>query len=204
MDKFGWFYKRNGTTWSDGVVNMKTGEKDFTELGNIDMWHGQKRTRHQGHCGELTGTAAGFMSPDSNRQFIDFFSTDICKPIRFQNILFPAFDFDRHGDINQWGYQYQIFHLYVMNTSMLCFRFERDELEFVEGVESIKYSVIPRDTFGNSVTNPDNVCYENNLPYGVHNSTGCKGGDTTLKTFVSLPHFLGAHPSFAEQFAEGN
>ena len=34
---------------------------------------------------------------------------------------------------------------------------------------------------GNASTNPDNWCYNANLPYGVHNSTGCKGGDTTLK-----------------------
>ena len=25
LDKFGWFYRRNGTTWSDGVLNMATG-----------------------------------------------------------------------------------------------------------------------------------------------------------------------------------
>ena len=34
---------------------------------------------------------------------------------------------------------------------------------------------------GNESTNPDNWCFNANLPYGVHNSTGCKGGDTTLK-----------------------
>ena len=27
MDKFGWFYERNGTTWSDGVVTMNTGRQ---------------------------------------------------------------------------------------------------------------------------------------------------------------------------------
>jgi hypothetical protein len=25
MEKFGWFYARNGTTWSDGILNMATG-----------------------------------------------------------------------------------------------------------------------------------------------------------------------------------
>ena len=35
MDKFGWFYGRNGTTWSDGQVTMDTGTDDITKLGDI-------------------------------------------------------------------------------------------------------------------------------------------------------------------------
>ena len=35
MDKFGWFYGRNGTTWSDGHLTMDTGTDDITKLGDI-------------------------------------------------------------------------------------------------------------------------------------------------------------------------
>ena len=35
MDKFGWFYERNGTTWSDGVLTMDTGTDDIAKLGKI-------------------------------------------------------------------------------------------------------------------------------------------------------------------------
>ena len=35
LDKFGWFYARNGTTWSDGVLTMDTGADDIAKLGNI-------------------------------------------------------------------------------------------------------------------------------------------------------------------------
>lgn len=35
MDKFGWFYERNGTTWSDGVLTMDTGTDHIAKLGNI-------------------------------------------------------------------------------------------------------------------------------------------------------------------------
>ena len=35
MDKFGWFYERNGTTWSDGVLTMDTGTDDIAKLGDI-------------------------------------------------------------------------------------------------------------------------------------------------------------------------
>ena len=71
----------------------------------------------------------------------------------------------------------------------------------MSGVPSVQYSLIPNNTFGN----PPGSCYNgHNLSYGVHNSTGCKGGDATLKTFVSLPHFLGADPAFVDQFQPGS
>ena len=163
MDRFGWFYKRNGTTWSDGRVSMATGENSMAELGDIIDYNGSNRTLYPGPCGQLTGTAAGFLGPDPDRQFIDYFSTDICRPIRFQ----------REGELP------------------------------INGVDSIKFNLVPKNTFGNVETNPENVCFHPNMPYGLHNSTGCKGGDTTLKTFVSLPHFLGADSFYQEQFEPG-
>jgi len=162
MDKFGWFYKRNGTTWSDGRVTMATGSKSYSEVGDIKKWKGRNRTIYPSTCGELRGTSAGFTPVDPDRQFVDYFSTDICRPIRFQ----------------------------------------REKENVVEGVKGTRFVLNATDTFGNESTNPDNWCFNANLPYGVHNSTGCKGGDTTLKTFVSLPHFLGADPSFRDQFTE--
>ena len=162
-DKFGWFYKRNGTSWSDGRVTMATGENNFSELGDIVDWNGSDRTLYPGHCGQLRGSAAGFLSPDMDRQFIDYYSTDICRPIRF----------------------------------------ERETELAIQGVDSVRYNLVPSNTFGNAETFPDNFCYHANLPYGLHNSTGCKGGDTTLKTFVSLPHFLGADTFYQEQFEPG-
>jgi len=163
-DKFGWFYKRNGTTWSDGVVNMATGQTDFQDVGSIKFWHDSNRTMYPDECGDLRGTSAGFTPPDPNRQYIDFFSTDICRPIRFE---------------------------------------KAEEVE-IEGIKARRFSLDPRKTFGNEMTNPDNHCYHAYFPSGMHNSTGCKGGDTTLKTFVSLPHFLGADPFYTDQFASGS
>ena len=81
------------------------------------------------------------------------------------------------------------------------FRFDRDSMVDVSGVNSIRYSLFPENTFSN--TEPDGCYNGDNLSYGVHNSTGCKGGDATLKTFVSLPHFLGADPAFVNQFTQG-
>ena len=113
MDKFGWFYGRNGTTWSDGEVTMDTGTDDITKLGDIRQvtqlllkckvffccksfntfreWNGEKRSLYDGECGRLKGTAAGFLNPDPERQFIEYFSTDICRPIRYSNICYILF-----------------------------------------------------------------------------------------------------------------
>eukprot|EP00092_Neocalanus_flemingeri_P015544 GFUD01016826.1.p1 GENE.GFUD01016826.1~~GFUD01016826.1.p1 ORF type:complete len:503 (+),score=103.28 GFUD01016826.1:2-1510(+) len=163
-DKFGWFYKRNGTTWSDGVVNMATGKTDFQDVGTIKFWHGSNRTIYPDECGDIRGSSAGFTHPDLNRQYIDFFSTDICRPIRF----------------------------------------EKEEEVEIEGIKGRRYSLDPQKTFGNENTNPENHCYHAYFKPGMHNSTGCKGGDTTLKTFVSLPHFLGADQFYQDQFEDGS
>ena len=55
MDKFGWFYKRNGTTWSDDVIAMKTGLLDYPHLGDIVSWKGLTRTFYNNTCGQLKG-----------------------------------------------------------------------------------------------------------------------------------------------------
>ena len=58
MDKFGWFYKRNGTTWADDVISMKTGLKEYSQLGDIVTWKGINRTHYPAECGQLKGKHA--------------------------------------------------------------------------------------------------------------------------------------------------
>ena len=43
MDRFGWFYGRNGTTWSDGEILMDTGINDINNLGDIKLWNGKNK-----------------------------------------------------------------------------------------------------------------------------------------------------------------
>merc|ERR1711949_118627 len=112
-------YSPSCSTWSDGVVTMATGEASFSRLGDILAWNNATATPvYPGQCGQLRGTAAGFLHPDPDRQFIDYFSTDICRPIRFR----------REGELP------------------------------INGVDSIKFNLIPKNTFGNVETNPENVC----------------------------------------------
>jgi len=87
MDKFGWFYKRNGTTWSDGNLNMYTGEDDITRLGEISSWNYKDSTdAFPGECGKLRGSSDGLFAPGklASQETFQIFSTDICRPLDFE------------------------------------------------------------------------------------------------------------------------
>jgi len=86
LDKFGWFYKRNGTTWSDGDIEMRTGEESIERLGEIVSWNGENRTEaYEGECGRVRGSAEGFFPPGLAEitDSISYFSTDLCRPLLF-------------------------------------------------------------------------------------------------------------------------
>jgi len=86
MDKFGWFYNRNGTTWSDGTIEMFTGEDDMNNLGKIASWEGREFTNaFEGECGRVTGSADGLFPPGLAlvSDTLSMFSTDLCRPIHF-------------------------------------------------------------------------------------------------------------------------
>jgi len=86
MDKFGWFYKRNGTSWSDGYLNMHTGQNDMMLLGKIASWNNSTRTEaYPGECGRVSGSSDGLFSPGetSFSDSISIFSTDMCRPLHF-------------------------------------------------------------------------------------------------------------------------
>merc|ERR1712048_636653 len=83
MDKFGWFYKRNGTSWADGTLTMLTGEDDIANLGKIHLWDGEKETpAFQGECSKIKGSADGLFPPGLNEEIL-LFSTDLCRPLNF-------------------------------------------------------------------------------------------------------------------------
>jgi len=85
-DKFGWFYNRNGTSWSDGTLEMFTGENDINKLGKIASWQGSNRTEaYEGQCGKVYGSADGLFPPGlaAISDSLSLFSTDLCRPIQF-------------------------------------------------------------------------------------------------------------------------
>ena len=72
------------------------------------------------------------------------------------------------------------------------------------GLTGRKY-VMNESVFANASVNPDNLCFENNLPSGLQNVTLCKAKDNKgVPLFLSLPHFFAADPAYVEQFASGS
>jgi len=81
MDKFGFYYDRNGSDWWDGVFNMFTGSNNLHRLGEIATWNYTGHTDYfPGPCGDVKGVADLFppYMPDSS---VDLYSNDLCRPI---------------------------------------------------------------------------------------------------------------------------
>jgi len=86
MDKFGWFYERNGTSWSDGDLRMDTGSNGLDNLGKLVQWNHAKQTDvFPGKCGEITGSSDGLFPPGAayESDTLSIFSTDLCRPLHF-------------------------------------------------------------------------------------------------------------------------
>merc|ERR1712193_558127 len=86
LDKFGWFYKRNGTSWSDGDIEMRTGEGDIDSLGEIVSWNNLTTTdAFEGECSRLRGSTEGLFPPGlaDITDSIAFYSTALCRPLHF-------------------------------------------------------------------------------------------------------------------------
>ncbi|GLV39925.1 scavenger receptor acting in neural tissue and majority of rhodopsin is absent [Carabus blaptoides fortunei] len=81
FDKFGWFYMRNGSTESDGLFNMGTGEGDIP-LGRIDRWNHERKTPfYEGTCGRVASSAGEFWPQHITSDSISMFSTDMCREV---------------------------------------------------------------------------------------------------------------------------
>jgi len=84
MDKFGFFYGRNNTDYIDGVWNMFTGAGDNSRMGKVTSWNytGQLPW-FQGECGKVKGGAGEFYPPGLEKTYIELFSNDLCRSLRF-------------------------------------------------------------------------------------------------------------------------
>jgi len=82
-DKFAFFYNRNGTDYTDGVFNMFTGAGDVARMGKVASWNYSTRSVFPGPCGKIHGSAGEFYTPDLKKDFIDMFSNDLGRTVRF-------------------------------------------------------------------------------------------------------------------------
>ncbi|XP_043237513.1 protein croquemort-like [Amphibalanus amphitrite] len=82
FDKFGWFYSRNGSNYYDGVFNMDTGA-EVTQLGRLHYWNNTDKTSaFEAPCNMINGSAGELFHPRRQRDYVEFYSTDICRSLR--------------------------------------------------------------------------------------------------------------------------
>ena len=83
MDKFAFFYGRNGTDWTDGVWNMHTGAEDNSLVGRVHSWNYSDSMFFPGDCGKVMGGAGEFYPPRLEKTNIQLYSNDLCRHLTF-------------------------------------------------------------------------------------------------------------------------
>jgi len=84
MDKFAFFYKRNGSDFMDGVFNMFTGAADVNKMGVVHAWNYSTHNYFPGDCGLVRGGAGEFYPPGLPRTHLEMFSNDLCRSVQFE------------------------------------------------------------------------------------------------------------------------
>ncbi|CAH2004270.1 unnamed protein product [Acanthoscelides obtectus] len=86
MDKFGWFYGRNGSEDFDGEFNIDTGRSDG-KIGELERWKFQEHTPYYpGKCGRFDGASAGDFFPGNLKKdsIVKMFSSDLCRYVELE------------------------------------------------------------------------------------------------------------------------
>ncbi|KAK9876976.1 hypothetical protein WA026_016005 [Henosepilachna vigintioctopunctata] len=78
MDKFAWFYKRNGSTEYEGIYTMGTGQGNTT-LGTVYKWNYKHKGSYPGHCGNIEAHMEIF--PRMKKDRLDLFNSDFCRRV---------------------------------------------------------------------------------------------------------------------------
>jgi len=103
MDKFAFFYARNGTDWVDGVFNMYTGAGNVQDMGIVHSWNYSTHNFFPGKCGDVKGGAGEFYPPGLPPTHIEMFSNDLCRSLRFSynTTTYPSgvHSFEYIGDV---------------------------------------------------------------------------------------------------------
>jgi len=112
-DKFGWFYPRNDSLNYDGTYSMWTGATSIDKVGQISEWNFFPKIDeaiYPDKCGELTGSAGEFFPPGRGKDYVDFFSPDLCRSIRFE--------YDEKTNVEgASGYKYKLGKDFVSNST---------------------------------------------------------------------------------------
>jgi len=183
MDKFGWFYKRNGTSWSDGDLAMHTGEEELSLLGKIASWnHRTKTDAYPGECGLVRGSADGLFPPGqtSNTDSISIFSTDLCRQLHFTR--------SSHQTLH--GIPVEKFELAATNfaNSSVCAENECYSNNIPSGVQNVTQCKMDSPAF---VSRPHfhlaDPFYRDQFQYGVQAREGAHDSSFWVEPKSSIP-----------------
>ncbi|XP_039283891.1 protein croquemort isoform X2 [Nilaparvata lugens] len=84
FDRFGWFYKRNGSYSFDGTFTINTGVTDMNRLGVLERWNYNTRTSfYPGRCGNVYGGSGDLYPPGAKNKHsnVSLYSADICRSL---------------------------------------------------------------------------------------------------------------------------
>ncbi len=181
------FGDKNQTTELDGLLNMQTGNKDMTKIGNVERWNNEEYIKHrlalvkygedkkyqdrdqeEKECGKVTG-AADYFPPNLDKSPLTFFATDLCRPMP------------------------------------LVFSHEEE----LRGFNTYAYKV-PKEFFERPNETSTNWCYRSwtpgmkgtNMPGGIFDSSACRSSAAPI--FMSKPHFMDASNHYRMQFENEN
>eukprot|EP00090_Calanus_glacialis_P047207 TRINITY_DN9663_c0_g1_i5.p1 TRINITY_DN9663_c0_g1~~TRINITY_DN9663_c0_g1_i5.p1 ORF type:complete len:421 (-),score=128.04 TRINITY_DN9663_c0_g1_i5:26-1225(-) len=183
MDKFGWFYKRNGTSWSDGDLSMHTGVDDMSLLGKIASWNKRTRTdAFPGDCGLVRGSSDGLFPPGltSSTDSISIYSTDLCRPLHFT----------RSSTQDVHGIPVQKFDLAASNfaNSSVCAENACYNNNIPSGVQNVTQCKMESPAF---VSRPHfhlaDPFYKEQFQYGVHAKEGAHDSSFWVEPKSSIP-----------------
>ncbi|XP_066598162.1 protein croquemort-like [Prorops nasuta] len=199
FDRFGWFYKRNGSYEIDGHFNMATGEDDIKNLGVIKNWNYRDTTKFfRSPCNVIEGSAGEFWPPHRTKDDVTMFSVDLCRPITYEYTETAEY-------LGVKGYKFSLGGKTFGNDTRR--RYPHDQAKYFEAVTTTEdFFNAEHSAEANTKSlledDPDTVnlgyCYCNGecTPSGLINITACRYG---APAFVSLPHFYKGDPVLLDQ-----
>ena len=118
MDKFGFYYGRNGSDWWDGIFNMFTGANFLHRLGEIATWNYTSHPDYfPGLCGDVRG-AGDFFPPYMPDSRVELFSNDLCRPIE---LSYTTWDLIKGVSGKQYRVEPSFFANSFENPENFCF-----------------------------------------------------------------------------------
>ncbi|PNF42501.1 hypothetical protein B7P43_G08759 [Cryptotermes secundus] len=83
-DKVAWFFNRNGSARSDGVLNAETASEDMKNLGIIRSWnYKDKSDFFDGECSKVAGSVGDIFPPVQMKEDqLEMFVPDFCRSLK--------------------------------------------------------------------------------------------------------------------------